>query len=253
MLSTEMMTELRSPNEWIGNHNDTENFVPMFRVRNVSGFERFASAAPDGVEGAFFLSPREAPLQFHWSFFFGFLEIPEIRRCCEVERDLGGSGEELVNELHVADVVLLISDNAEELAELGGLVLLELLAEGAENVLDLGEGDLAGTLLVEDLQALNVILLDSGGGEIALDGGEDGAEVGEGDALLAQLLGATMLGDLGVGHVAAQSAQDVAQVESVDIIALVGLVKDDESVLGLRHFGCWSIFLQKLQRINSVK
>jgi len=38
MLSTEMMTELRSPNEWIGNYNDTENFVPMFRVRNVSEF-----------------------------------------------------------------------------------------------------------------------------------------------------------------------------------------------------------------------
>merc|ERR1719285_1386361 len=86
MLSTELMTELRSPNEWIGNNNDTENFVPMFRVRNVSGFERFSSAAPDEVEGAFFFSPREAPLQFHWSFFFGFLEIPEIRRCCEVEQ-----------------------------------------------------------------------------------------------------------------------------------------------------------------------
>jgi len=152
-------------------------------------------------------------------------------------RDLGGGGEELVNELHVADVVLLISDNAEELAELGGLVLLELLAEGAENVLDLGEGDLARTLLVEDLQALNVILLDSGGGEVGLDGGEDGAEVGEGDALLAQLLGATVGGDGGVGHVAAQSTEDVAQVEGVDIVALVGLVEDDESVLSLRHFG----------------
>jgi len=71
MLSTEMMTELRSPNEWIGNYNDTENFVPMFRVRNVSGFR-----------GSHL---RVALLQFHWSFFFGFLEIPEIRRCCEVE------------------------------------------------------------------------------------------------------------------------------------------------------------------------
>ena len=63
---------------------------------------------------------------------------------------------------------------------------------------------------IADLQALNVILLDSGGGEVGLDGGEDGAEVGEGDALLAQLLGATVGGDGGVGHVAAQGAEDVA-------------------------------------------
>ena len=60
------------------------------------------------------------------------------------------------------------------------------------------------------LQALDVVLLDTGGGGVGLDGGEDGAEVGEGDALLAQLLGATVGGDGGVGHVAAQGAEDVA-------------------------------------------
>merc|ERR1719259_1586436 len=153
------------------------------------------------------------------------------------ETDLSGGGEELVDEVHVADHVLLIGDNAEKVAELVGFGVVELLTQGAENVLDLGKGDLAAAVLVEDLQALNVILLAARGGGVGLDGGEDGAEVGEGDALLAQLLGATVGGDGGVGHVAAQGAEDVAQVEGVDIVALVGLVEDDESVLSLRHFG----------------
>jgi len=158
------------------------------------------------------------------------------------QRHLVGSGKELVDELHVGDVVLLISDDAEEFAELGGFGVLELLAERAEDVLDLRKRDLAGTLLVEDLQAFNVVLLDSGGGGVGLDGGEDGSEVGEGDSLLAQLLGASVGSDGGVGHVAAQSAEDVAQVESVDIVALVGLVEDDESVLGFRHFDSRGFF-----------
>ena len=149
--------------------------------------------------------------------------------------------------------------------------MLELLSEGAENVLDLGKGDLAGTLLVEDLggggrrgecwngrkgrrqgrrkgiekirwcdgyrsvqcclpslsrtfpsllanirciciylQAFDVVLLDSGGGEVGLDGGEDGLEVGEGDALDAESVSAASSEDGSVGHVAAQSAEDVA-------------------------------------------
>jgi len=162
----------------------------------------------------------------------------------EEQRHLVGSGKELVDEVHVGDVVLLISDDAEEFAELGGFGVLELLTERAEDVLDLRERDLAGTLLVEDLQAFNVVLLDSGGGGVGLDGGEDGLEVGEGDSLLAQLGGASGGLDGGVGHVAAQSAEDVAQVESVDIIALVGLVEDDESVLGFgfRHFDSRGFF-----------
>merc|ERR1719423_7158 len=163
-----------------------------------------------------------------------FLIIGWVER---TETDLSGGGEELVDEVHVADHVLLIGDNAEKVAELVGFGVVELLTQGAENVLDLGKGDLAAAVLVEDLQALNVILLAAGGGGVGLDGGEDGAEVGEGDALLAQLLGATVGGDGGVGHVAAQGAEDVAQVEGVDIVALVGLVEDDESVLSLRHFG----------------
>merc|ERR1719259_280529 len=153
------------------------------------------------------------------------------------EADLSGGGEELVDEVHVADHVFLIGDNAEKVAELVGFGVVELLTQGAENVLDLGKGDLAAAVLVEDLQALNVILLAAGGGGVGLDGGEDGAEVGEGDAPLTQLLGATVGGVGGVGHVAAQSTKDVAQVEGVDIVALVGLVEDDESVLSLRHFG----------------
>ena len=60
------------------------------------------------------------------------------------------------------------------------------------------------------LQTFNVVLLDSGGGGVGLDGGEDGLEVGEGDSLLAQLGGATGGFDGSVGHVAAQSAEDVA-------------------------------------------
>jgi len=160
------------------------------------------------------------------------------------QRHLVGSGKELVDEVHVGDVVLLISDDAEKFAELGSFVVLELLTERAEDVLDLREGDLAGTLLVEDLQAFNVVLLDSGGGGVGLDGGEDGLEVGESDSLLAQLGGATGGFDGSVGHVAAQSAEDVAQVESVDIVALVGLVEDDESVLGFgfRHFDSRGFF-----------
>merc|ERR1719423_602455 len=121
-----------------------------------------------------------------------FLIIGWVER---TETDLSGGGEELVDEVHVADHVLLIGDNAEKVAELVGF------------------------------------------GGVGLDGGEDGTEVGEGDALLAQLLSASVGGDGGVGHVAAQGAEDVAQVEGVDIVALVGLVEDDESVLSLRHFG----------------
>merc|ERR1711872_235875 len=103
-----------------------------------------------------------------------------------VNRHLSGSGEKLVDELHVWDHILLIGNKAEKIAELVGLITLELLAQGREDVLDLGEGDFAGAVLVEDLQAFNVVLLDSGSGGIGLDGGEDGAEVGEGDSLLAQ-------------------------------------------------------------------
>merc|ERR1711872_152590 len=112
-----------------------------------------------------------------------FFSVPlfVVRRFGE-QRHLVGSCKKLVDELHVGDVVLLISDDAEEFAELGGFGVLELLAERAEDVLDLGERDLAGTLLVEDLQAFNVVLLDSGGGGVGLDG--------EGDSLLAQLGGA---------------------------------------------------------------
>merc|ERR1719394_1060219 len=147
------------------------------------------------------------------------------------EENLGGGGQELVDEIHVADHVILISLEAEERNE--------LLAERGEDVEDLRKGDLASAVLVEDLQAFNVVLLASGGGGVGLGGGEDGEEVGEGDSLLSQLGGATGGDDGGVGHVAAQSAEDVADVEGVDIIALVSLVEDDESILGLgfRHFG----------------
>ena len=60
------------------------------------------------------------------------------------------------------------------------------------------------------LQAFNVVLLDSGSGEVGLDGGEDGLEVGEGDALDAESVSAAGSEDGSVGHVAAQSAEDVA-------------------------------------------
>jgi len=168
-----------------------------------------------------------------------FLVVQIFRPYVFESRDLGGSGEKLVDELHVADVIFLIGDNAEKRAELGSLVLLELLSEGAENVLDLGKGDLAGTLLVEDLQAFNVVLLDSGGGEVGLDGGEDGLEVGEGDALDAESISAAGSEDGSVGHVAAQSAEDVAQIKGVNVGAFVGLVENDESILSFsfRHFG----------------
>jgi len=84
MLSTEMMTELRSPNEWIGNYNDTENFVPMFRVRNVSGFRRSHLRRQMELRALFFFL-RVWRFCSSIGLFFGFLEIPEIRRCCEVE------------------------------------------------------------------------------------------------------------------------------------------------------------------------
>ena len=68
-----------------------------------------------------------------------------------MNRDLSGGGEKLVDELHVSDVVVLIGDDSEKNAELVGIVVLELLSQGAEDVLDLGQGDLAATVLVEDL------------------------------------------------------------------------------------------------------
>jgi len=157
----------------------------------------------------------------------------------EVEANLGGGSQELVNEVHVADHVVLIGDESEEGDELLSFLGLQLLTERGEDVEDLSKGDLASAVLVEDLQALNVILLAAGGGGVGLDGGQDGEEVGESHALLAQLGSASSGDDGSVGHVAAQSAEDVADVEGVDIIALVSLVEDDESILGLsfRHFG----------------
>merc|ERR1719167_2157940 len=83
-------------------------------------------------------------------------------RVCErlIERseaDLSGGGEELVDELHVADIVFLIGDDAEEVAELVGFGVVELLTQGAEDVLDLGKGDLAraGALALAALGALD--------------------------------------------------------------------------------------------------
>jgi len=153
--------------------------------------------------------------------------------------NLGGGSQELVNEVHVADHVVLIGDESEEGDELLSFLGLQLLTERGEDVEDLSKGDLASAVLVEDLQALNVILLAAGGGGVGLGGGQDGEEVGESNALLAQLGSASSGHDGSVGHVAAQSAEDVADVEGVDIIALVSLVEDDESILGLsfRHFG----------------
>merc|ERR1719516_558126 len=110
---------------------------------------------------------------------------------------------------------------------------------------DLGGG---GEDLVDDLQAFNVILFASGGGKVGLDGGEDSSKVGESDALDAQLGGASELGDLSVGHVASESAEDVAQVESIDINALVGLVEDDESVLSFRHFEVKKLLAKKQKK-----
>jgi len=159
-----------------------------------------------------------------------------------VNRHLSGGGEKLVDELHVWDHVLIIGNKAEKSAELVSLITLKLLAQGHEDVLNLGEGDFAGAVLVEDLQAFNVVLLDSGRGGVGLDGGEDGAEVGEGDSLLAQGLGASVGSDGGVGHVAAQGAEDVAQVEGINIVAFVGLVEDNESVLSFTHFDLKDFF-----------
>merc|ERR1711990_1009221 len=153
-----------------------------------------------------------------WVLFVGGTVVVVVVVTMSVNRDLVGGGEKL--------------------AKHDGFGVLELLAQGAEDVLDLWEGDFAGALLVEDLQAFNVILLDSRGRGIGLDGGENGEEIGEGDALDAEGIGATGCEDRGVGHVAAQSAEDVAQIESIDISAFVGLVEDDESILsfGFRHF-----------------
>jgi len=163
----------------------------------------------------------------------------EKSRGVVVEANLGGGSQELVNEVHVADHVVLIGDESEEGDELLSFLGLQLLTERGEDVEDLSKGDLASAVLVEDLQALNVILLAAGGGGVGLGGGQDGEEVGESNALLAQLGSASSGHDGSVGHVAAQSAEDVADVEGVDIIALVSLVEDDESILGLsfRHFG----------------
>ena len=53
--------------------------------------------------------------------------------------------------MFLREVVDTYSDNAKKFAELVGLGVVELLTQGAKNVLDLGEGDLAGAVLVEDL------------------------------------------------------------------------------------------------------
>jgi len=60
---------------------------------------------------------------------------------------------------------------------------------------------------------------------------QDRVEVGDLDSSSPQLGGSSELNDGFVGESAAEGSEDVAQVEGVDIVALVGLVEDHECVL----------------------
>jgi len=74
------------------------------------------------------------------------------------------------------------------LEDLVDLLLVEGLAEGAEDVLDLDSEDVAVGVLVEDLHTFDEVLSGAGAGERA-DLGEDGEELVEGDLLVVEVLG----------------------------------------------------------------
>jgi len=146
-------------------------------------------------------------------------------------RCLGAGSEQLLNEHHVFDVAFIILNHSEEFHELVGLTSLELLSERTQAVADLGQGDFASALLVKDFQALDVVLLETGGWLVGQDFVENGKKLVESDSLLAESLGHSFLRAFGVGDVDAESAEDVAQVEGVHVVALVVLIEDDESIL----------------------
>jgi len=148
--------------------------------------------------------------------------------------------DELVDELHVADHTILIFSDSEEGEKVGGFALLQLLAEGAQHVLDLSHGHFSGAVFVEDLEALDVVLFASCVLQVGFDIGPNRKEVRECHALLAKLGSCSGRYASGVGAIAAQSAENIGDVEGVHIVALIGFVEDDEGVFGIgfRHLEC---------------
>merc|ERR1719474_1767638 len=105
--------------------------------------------------------------------------------CCCSFLFLGGGGDELVNKLHVADIAILIFSDSEEGKKIGGFFLFEFLSKGAQNVLHLSHGDLAGAVLVEDFEAFNIVFLAAGILQVGLHIGPNRQEFLERNSLLA--------------------------------------------------------------------
>merc|ERR1712042_307896 len=99
--------------------------------------------------------------------------------------------------------------------------------ERAKDLLGLGAVDLLAAVLVEDLEAFNVVLFASGVSGDSLRLLQNWVEVGEGDPLGTQFGGSSELNDGFVGESASKSSQDVAQVKGINIIAFVGLVENN--------------------------
>merc|ERR550534_1234143 len=151
---------------------------------------------------------------------------------------LGFEGQEFFNEVHVHDEAIIILLDVQEGHDVIGFLLLHLLSERAKDLLDLGAVDLLAAVLVEDFEALNVVLFASSVSGDSLRLLQNWVEIGEIDSFSAQLSCSTKLKDRFVGQHASKSSQDVAQIKGIHVIAFVGLVENDECFLCFTHVFC---------------
>jgi len=158
---------------------------------------------------------------------------------------LGFEGQKFVNEVHVHDETIIILLDVQEGHDVVGFLLLHLLSERAKNLFDLGAVDLLGAVLVEDFEAFDVVLFAAGIGGDSLRLRQNWVEIRERDPLGTQFGGSSELNDGFVGESASKSSQDVAQVEGINIIALVGLVENNKGVLRFTHFDAMRSTVQK--------
>merc|ERR550534_1428283 len=158
---------------------------------------------------------------------------------------LSFEGQEFFNEVHVHDEAIIILLDVQKSHDVVGFLLLHLLSERAKDLLDLGAVDLLAAVLVEDFEALNVVLFASGVSGDSLRLLQDRVEIGKGDPLGTQFGGSSEFNDGFVGESASKSSQDIAQVKGINIIAFVGLVENNKGVLRFTHFDVMRSTVQK--------
>ena len=157
-------------------------------------------------------------------------------RCCghcrSLHSNILGLAGQSVQEGHVGEQAVLVLGVAQLSEQLLHIVLGHLVAEVAEDVVQLGEHHGAVAVLVVELEQLQVFVVSSlgvGGGHSGLHLLNDVVVLGE---LLALLVGLS-LGDTGLlGDVQTKGVHDVSEEEQVDLAFAIPVV-DVADVLNL--------------------